>query len=1328
MKAGYISRVLLLTASSLIAITAQAKPTPPIEIVVEAPLRADGTFVDTAVHARFIEETFAARVKIQGTGVAETSPFVKELPGPWLPGAEYVLPWQVRASRNGDGSLRVTIEGLDEQGHVRFSRTRELFTLAEPGILWSSDSSPTDLAFRRLADLTSRNAISDDESEAIRREVITAHAPADRYPRPSEAWTPLEKNIQRAFANASTPKVRSEGVIPQSAVTITVRGRVQWTDRNGKAHGLPMAVLEIRDDDVVGSQLIQTTATDPAGNYTSTFTYDDGVLQGNPDIFVRVFARSPVADIKPDTSGGSTYRLESPVTNEVAGGSTVTINLTAGNSSDSERAFSVHHALVVIGAYAGMLSGKTPTTIDTRFPTTRSTSMFTGTQLHILRADWSDWDVIHHEYGHNLMAIAGFQQNPGGSHSSDTNLAVTRGSKDIGTRLAWGEGWPTYFGISGQQVMGAAGLGIPDVGDAHYQDSDDANININLETSTGLGEDNEVSVMAALWDLFDGSSDGADAVSMSDGALFTAFRNSGCKTVGGAWDSIAASATPLQRTKLGAVFAQAKIGPELTDPADNVKLTASGPIPTFRWKRNGGGSSNPLNDFKIEFFKSDFSASVFAKDLGDTDHFVPTASEIATILAGGTPVKWVVEGKNTSSPVSPGGTLARYWSGARTLGGVSIAFVIDDTGSMSEEIAGVRVALQSFIDAVAAKVPPGGTRPTIQLVTFKDDVTERITSNDLAAVKTAVGALFASGGGDCPEFSGQALEFAARNIAPGGTILLATDASPQPGVDIGALIASLRAKGVTVNTILSGDCVPTSLASKGSQQSATTIFNSSIIAQGVNKPGDVDPPQPPVVDPGQPPVDDHGDTPSLATLLSVAAEPVRGAVGIEPSDIDYFRLPLTAGTFSIDYSVEIGGPATFEFIDSNATTTLQQATVSDAMPHSFVFVAPGSHDYFLRVTTTSPTMVRYAVAVRSDPFATLGSAVELFSTISAQTGGAFLVRDGVNSGGAAPYQSALYNVMASTLGPVVIAGDPLTLARGTTLSLSLVGLNTNWRSGSSVRVSGDGVDVLSVDTRSATSLTAMVRIAPGATLGFRDVEVDTALGVQTEVAVGAGVIEVGSAVVGPALLSVDPSSLARGDIREVTVHGVNTAWDAASTVALGQGVAVLSKRVISANEIVVQVEVASDAPIGFRSVQVSSGSGSQARERAVFVESAIESLPIVSSLSVVEASANQTLTVTIHGSNTHFVAGLTSASFGSGVDVLSVNVIDALTAQVQVRVAADAAAGFRDVSMTTGGETAVLLHGFFVNAVVAAVPALSGLAFVLLAGLLAAVALVILRR
>jgi Domain of unknown function DUF11/PKD domain/Bacterial Ig-like domain/Bacterial Ig-like domain (group 2) len=72
------------------------------------------------------------------------------------------------------------------------------------------------------------------------------------------------------------------------------------------------------------------------------------------------------------------------------------------------------------------------------------------------------------------------------------------------------------------------------------------------------------------------------------------------------------------------------------------------------------------------------------------------------------------------------------------------------------------------------------------------------------------------------------------------------------------------------------------------------------------------------------------------------------------------------------------------------------------------------------------------------------------------------------------------------------------------------------------------------------------------------------------------------------------------------------------------------------------------------------------------------------------------LSVTISGQSTHFVAGVTTASFGGGVTVASLSVVNSTTATVTLNIDPDATIGTRNVVVTTAAEVVSLSNGFSV--------------------------------
>lgn len=135
-----------------------------------------------------------------------------------------------------------------------------------------------------------------------------------------------------------------------------------------------------------------------------------------------------------------------------------------------------------------------------------------------------------------------------------------------------------------------------------------------------------------------------------------------------------------------------------------------------------------------------------------------------------------------------------------------IAFVIDDTGSMWEEIAGVKAELQNTVNNLDNDPD---VFPEYYLITFKDYVDFRGKTQDKATILAWVNSLSASGGDECPESSVEALASLTGHMPKGGTAILATDASPSAGL-FAVIITKIQLflANIKVNTILTGDCPP----------------------------------------------------------------------------------------------------------------------------------------------------------------------------------------------------------------------------------------------------------------------------------------------------------------------------------------------------------------------------------------------------------------------------------------------------------------------------------------------------------------------------------------
>lgn len=88
--------------------------------------------------------------------------------------------------------------------------------------------------------------------------------------------------------------------------------------------------------------------------------------------------------------------------------------------------------------------------------------------------------------------------------------------------------------------------------------------------------------------------------------------------------------------------------------------------------------------------------------------------------------------------------------------------------------------------------------------------------------------------------------------------------------------------------------------------------------------------------------------------------------------------------------------------------------------------------------------------------------------------------------------------------------------------------------------------------------------------------------------------------------------------------------------------------------------------------------------------------PVIAGISPAAAPLGQTTLVTVTGTNTSFAPGTTQVTAGPGVTTGTITVTNATTLTVQLTVAANATAGQRTITVTTGSQQAVLPNGLTV--------------------------------
>ena len=133
----------------------------------------------------------------------------------------------------------------------------------------------------------------------------------------------------------------------------------------------------------------------------------------------------------------------------------------------------------------------------------------------------------------------------------------------------------------------------------------------------------------------------------------------------------------------------------------------------------------------------------------------------------------------------------------------TVGFVIDDTGSMGEEIGGV----QQIVTFIVEFLKNASVKNNWLLERFGDpDVGPPFVTEDAATLLSAVNALFASGGGDCPEFSQAALIEAIGASRNDSCLFFFSDADAKDSSKQNLVISGAQAKRIEITYVITNSC------------------------------------------------------------------------------------------------------------------------------------------------------------------------------------------------------------------------------------------------------------------------------------------------------------------------------------------------------------------------------------------------------------------------------------------------------------------------------------------------------------------------------------------
>lgn len=250
-----------------------------------------------------------------------------------------------------------------------------------------------------------------------------------------------QKTEEKESANF-LPQVKSG---TQGLVNTTIKGTWEWYD-GVNYHPLKHTLLNIM---LYGNSITmnQNVYTDANGYFSFTILLSESV-----DIFVEAHTEGKTILLKKNL-WFAPYTAIAPLEEGLEPGGTAVINHRINDSGIAGKAFQVCQALIMGSKYVEAMTGVTAPSTTCHFPTNFSQFIPLTGVVEIEEDAYNFWDIILHEYGHKIQRHYKIEDNPNGNHVIDQDQISIHG-KDKGIRLAWGEGWATFFAILVTQYFG----------------------------------------------------------------------------------------------------------------------------------------------------------------------------------------------------------------------------------------------------------------------------------------------------------------------------------------------------------------------------------------------------------------------------------------------------------------------------------------------------------------------------------------------------------------------------------------------------------------------------------------------------------------------------------------------------------------------------------------------------------------------------------------------------------------------------------------------------------------------------------------------------------
>lgn len=441
----------------------------------------------------------------------------------------------------------------------------------------------------------------------------------------------------------------------------SISGVIYWKDDDKNTFPFQYGLVSFYERDALSEELLYSCLTNSEGEFTFEFNNDTSGEENGLDIFMRVWASGSDVSVTYGRVGVVGvdiyyYKDYDLFTNFSTGHRSVEIKPiemeAEGEMLLFGHAVQISQAAIMASKYYEAMKCDDVNDLPITYPHNilQNDSCFylssdlPNGRVYIVSPfgqngsifSYASWDVIMHEYGHFVADMENVATMDGGWHGIEESMAdhyalhfnnpVACGCsgcafenagtiistytlddcKEIGTNIAWSEGFATYFSMVSQEyAQEYFGLGnVVTVGDGKYDAYNFTNGPSEVNNYNKGTESTEATIQSILYDLYDSDTGEAfDTISVGHETMWSLIMGSGATTFDEFDDYFLARCESINREdmqKYGRILSAFGLAPE--NIISNGAKTVQQPTFYFDWVEDNSTKYFNNRTFRLNFY------------------------------------------------------------------------------------------------------------------------------------------------------------------------------------------------------------------------------------------------------------------------------------------------------------------------------------------------------------------------------------------------------------------------------------------------------------------------------------------------------------------------------------------------------------------------------------------------------------------------------------------------------------------------------------------------------------------------------------------------------